>query len=57
MLQMASRIVIDGNAFYEIDEECMQRKKEKRREEQTELQGKQILKRDECGVRGLRDES
>ncbi len=54
---MASRIVIDGNAFYEIDEECMQRKKEKRREEQTELQGKQILKRDECGVRGLRDES
>ena len=25
---MASRIVIDGNAFYEIDEDCMKRKRE-----------------------------
>lgn len=32
---MASRTVIDGNAFYEIDEECMRKKKmeEKLREE------------------------
>lgn len=25
---MYSRIVIDGNAFYELDEECMKKKKE-----------------------------
>ena len=33
---MASRIVIDGNAFYEIDEDCMRRKK--KREEQAARQ-------------------
>ena len=32
---MASRTVIDGNAFYEIDEECMRhRENERRRMEQ-----------------------
>ena len=28
---MASRTVIDGNAFYEIDEECMRRREEERK--------------------------
>ncbi len=30
---MASRIVIDGNAFYEIDEDCMRRKKKRQEKE------------------------
>lgn len=31
---MKGKIVIDGNAFYEIDEECMKRKQERREKEQ-----------------------
>jgi hypothetical protein len=31
---MKGKIVIDGNAFYEIDEECMKRKQEMREKEQ-----------------------
>lgn len=35
---MASRTVIDGNAFYEIDEECMRKKHaEKKREEKQSV--------------------
>ena len=30
---MNSRIIIDGNAIYEVDEECLRRKKEQK--EQT----------------------
>ena len=26
---MSSRIIIDGNAIYEVDEECLRKKKEK----------------------------
>jgi len=35
---MKGRLVIDGNAFYEIDEECMRKKK---KEEVNEKQNKQ----------------
>lgn len=39
---MYCRLVIDGNAVYEIDDECEQRKKEeeKRKKEQEERNGK-----------------
>lgn len=30
---MYSKIMIDGNAVYEIDEECMKKRKEKEQEE------------------------
>lgn len=36
--KMKTHIVIDGNAFYEIDEECMRQKMEK---EQRKLQKQQ----------------
>ena len=35
---MSSRIIIDGNAIYEVDEECLQKKKEKEQEEEHEKQ-------------------
>ena len=28
---MSSRIIIDGNAIYEVDEECLRKKKERSR--------------------------
>lgn len=31
---MKTRIIIDGNAFYEIDEECMKSRKEKEEKKQ-----------------------
>ena len=31
---MSSRIIIDGNAIYEVDEECLRKKKEKEQEEE-----------------------
>lgn len=30
---MKTRLIIDGNAFYEVDEECMKRKEEKENKE------------------------
>ena len=33
---MSSRIIIDGNAIYEVDEECLRKKKEKEQEEEHE---------------------
>ena len=30
---MATRLVIEGNAFYEIDEDCMKRRDQKEREQ------------------------
>ena len=33
---MSSRIIIDGNAIYEVDEECLRKKKEKEQEKQQE---------------------
>ena len=30
---MSSRIIIDGNAIYEVDEECLRKKKEKEPEQ------------------------
>ena len=35
---MSSRIIIDGNAIYEVDEECLRKKKEKEQEEDLEMQ-------------------
>ena len=46
---MSSRIIIDGNAIYEVDEECLRKKKEKEPEEehekQQEKQQKQNIKK------------
>ena len=36
VLRMQRKIVIEGNAFYEVDEECLQRKEQKEKEEQEE---------------------
>ena len=33
---MSSRIIIDGNAIYEVDEECLRKKKEKEKEQEEE---------------------
>ena len=30
---MRSKLILDGNAFYEIDEECMERKRKEEKEE------------------------
>lgn len=35
---MSSRIIIDGNTIYEVDEECLRKKKEKEQEEEHEKQ-------------------
>ena len=35
---MSSRIIIDGNTIYEVDEECLRKKKEKEQEEAREKQ-------------------
>lgn len=35
---MSSQIIIDGNAIYEVDEECLRKKKEKEQEEGHEKQ-------------------
>ena len=39
---MSSRIIIDGNAIYEVDEECLRKKKKK---ENLFLHGKSFLDR------------
>lgn len=40
---MKTHIVIDGNAFYEIDEECMRQKMEKEEKKiQKQLQRKKL---------------
>lgn len=44
---MASFTVIDGNAFYEIDEECMKRKeKEMRRAKRQEMRCQEIKRQE-----------
>lgn len=35
---MSSRIIIDGNAIYEVDEECLRKKKKKEQGEAREKQ-------------------
>ena len=47
---MTPRIVIDGNAFYEIDEDCMRRKKKQQEREERE-------KRAQAQMRGWKKES
>jgi len=42
---MKGRIVIDGNAFYEIDEECMRKKKKKETIEKQDKQNSDKLKK------------
>lgn len=36
---MSSRIIIDGNAIYEVDEECLRKKKEKEQGEARKATG------------------
>ena len=38
---MSSRIVIDGNAIYEVDEECLRKKKKKEKEQEEEHEKQQ----------------
>lgn len=38
---MSSRIIIDGNAIYEVDEECLRKKKEKEKEQEEEHEKQQ----------------
>lgn len=33
---MSSRIIIDGNAIYEVDEECLRKKKEQEEEHEKQ---------------------
>lgn len=35
---MASRLIIDGNAVYEIDEECMMKKKKQEEERRRQIE-------------------
>ena len=41
---MKSKLIIDGNAFYEVDEECLEKKRqeEKKKEEKEESQKEKI---------------
>ena len=38
---MSSRIIIDGNAIYEVDEECLRKKKKKENEQEDEHEKQQ----------------
>lgn len=38
---MSSRIIIDGNAIYEVDEECLRKKKKKEKEQEEEYEKQQ----------------
>lgn len=38
---MSSRIIIDGNAIYEVDEECLRKKKKKEKEQEEENEKQQ----------------
>lgn len=42
---MATRLVIEGNAFYEIDEDCMKRMEQKEREQSLMEQKQRRLER------------
>lgn len=39
-VSMKSKIIIDGNAFYEVDEECMERKKKLEKDEEEKKEEK-----------------
>ncbi len=41
---MKSKLIIDGNAFYEVDEECLEKKRqeEKKKEEKEKSQKEKI---------------
>lgn len=38
---MSSRSIIDGNAIYEVDEECLRKKKKKEKEQEEEHEKQQ----------------
>lgn len=38
---MRSKIILDGNAFYEIDEECMERKRQEEKEKGEKEESRQ----------------
>ena len=42
---MGRKLIIDGNAVYELDEECMLRKRLRREKEELEKRKKQEKKR------------
>lgn len=50
---MASRIVIDGNAFYEIDEDCVRRRKERERRKRRERERQEHIARKTQRGRGV----
>ena len=50
---MATRLIIDGNAVYEIDEECMERQKEKKRDRQP-CEGSYMVRCQKAGERKKR---
>lgn len=43
---MTSHLVIDGNAFYEIDDECMKKKKELLKKQEKQEQREKIDRKD-----------
>lgn len=43
---MTSHLVIDGNAFYEIDDECMKKKKELLKKQEKQEQREKIDRQD-----------
>lgn len=50
---MASRIVIDGNAFYEIDEDCVRRRRERERRKRRERERQEHIARKAQRGRGM----
>lgn len=44
---MSSRIIIDGNAIYEVDEECLRKKKKKEKEQEEEHEKQQEKRKNE----------
>lgn len=47
MFEMKTRIVLDGNAFYEIDEECLQ---QKMRNTENEMQKESALEKEKYKI-------
>ena len=50
---MASRIVSDGNAFYEIDEDCVRRRRERERRKRRERERQEHIARKAQRGRGM----
>ncbi len=46
---MKSHIVINGNAFYEIDEECLRKQEQERKKQQVKREG---MRENACSQKG-----